>query len=89
MKLCAHYLVHIKRGEKAYDPVANFHLTNGARIERINWLGDSSEKGIKQSAGIMVNYYYKLSDIEKNHELYISQSQIDVSKDVRRWLKKP
>jgi malonyl-CoA decarboxylase len=88
MRQCAYYLIHVKKDEKAFDPVANFHLTNGARIERINWLGDTSEKGMNESAGIMVNYYYKLSEIEKNHELYITESQINASRDVRKWLKK-
>ncbi len=88
MRLCAHYLVHVKKNDKACDPVANFHLANGAHIERLNWLGDISEKGLKQSAGIMVNYHYKLSEIEKNHELYITESQMNASKNVRKWLKK-
>ncbi|NIM14612.1 MAG: malonyl-CoA decarboxylase [Candidatus Aminicenantes bacterium] len=88
MRLCVGYLLQERRGKKALDPVANFHLENGAFIERINWLGDTSEKGLKQSAGIMVNYYYKLSDIEKNHELYITESRINASKDVKKWLKK-
>ncbi len=87
MRLCACYLIHEKKDEKAFDPVSNFHLSNGARIERINWLGDTSEKGMKESAGMMVNYYYKLSEIEKNHELYNTESQINSSKDVRRCLK--
>src|SRR5690606_18209528 len=69
MRLCAHYLLEAKRENgAALDPVANFHLSNGARIERLNWLGDTSEKGLRQSAGIMVNYLYRLSDIEENHE---------------------
>jgi len=87
MRLCATYLLHLKKVEKAFDPVANFHLTNGARIERINWLGDTSGKGMEESLGMMVNYYYKLSEIEKNHELYITESQINASRDVRKWLK--
>ena len=68
------------------DPVANFHLSNGARIERLNWMGDTSEKGLKQSVGIMVNYYYKLSDIEKNHERYSGRSLITASGEVSKWL---
>jgi malonyl-CoA decarboxylase len=86
MRLCADYLVNAKKGTRALDPVANFHLRNGARIERINWLADTSAKGMEQSAGMMVNYYYKLSDIEKNHEYYISESRINISKDTRKWL---
>lgn len=86
MRLCADYLVNAKKGTRAQDPVANFHLRNGARIERINWLADTSAKGMEQSAGMMVNYYYKLSDIEKNHEHYISESRINISKDTRKLL---
>jgi len=87
MRLCARYLLEEKKGDKARDAVANFHLANGAHIERLNWLGDMSEKGMKQSAGIMVNYHYKLSEIEKNHELYITESQVIASNAVRKWLK--
>src|ERR1700744_6538003 len=50
------------------DSVARFHLGNGARLERIDWLGDLSAKGLRESAGIMVNYLYRLEDIEKNHQ---------------------
>jgi len=88
MRLCAGYLINEKKNEKAFDPVANFHLSNGAHIERLNWLGDRSEKGMKQSAGIMANYHYKLSEIEKNHELYITESRINATQDVKKWIKK-
>jgi malonyl-CoA decarboxylase len=88
MRLCADYLVNAKKGSRVLDPVANFHLRNGARIERLNWLADTSAKGMEQSAGIMVNYYYKLSDIERNHEYYISESRINISKDTRKLLLK-
>lgn len=88
MRLCAGYLISEKKDEKAFDPVANFHLANGAHIERLNWLGDTSEKGMKQSAGIMANYHYKLSEIEKNHELYITESKINAAPDVKKWVKK-
>ncbi|MBL8028825.1 MAG: malonyl-CoA decarboxylase, partial [Fibrobacteres bacterium] len=66
--LCAYYILKEKRDGKALDPVANFHLTNGARAERINIMADISPKGVKESYGIMINYLYKLSDIEENHE---------------------
>ncbi len=88
MRLCAYYLMRVKRGEKAFDPAANFHLANGARIERISWLGDTSPKGMKESAGMMVNYYYKLSEIDRNHELYISESKIMASNELRKWIRK-
>ena len=52
------------------DPVARFHLGNGARLERLNWLADVSDKGMKQSHGLMVNYYYDPDDIERNLEAF-------------------
>jgi len=58
------------------DPVARFHLGNGARLERLNWLADVSDKGIEQSCGLMVNYLYELDDIEKNHEAYARQRTV-------------
>jgi len=88
MRLCAYYLLEQKRGDKALDPVANFHLSNGSVMERLNWLADNSRKGIKQSAGMMVNYYYHLSKIEENHENYSSGKQIPASSAVRGLLKK-
>lgn len=86
LKLCARYLLNEKRHEKPLDPVANFHLFNGARLERLNWLGDTSAKGIKQSAGIMANYYYKLSDIDENHEAFAEAGKIVASRAVRGYL---
>jgi malonyl-CoA decarboxylase len=83
MRLCAHYLLNEKKKQTALDPVAHFHLTNGARLERINWLGDTSAKGIKQAAGIMVNYYYDLDDIDDNHEDYVTEGTIIASRQVR------
>jgi malonyl-CoA decarboxylase len=84
LRLCAHYLLHEKgRGGRAADPVAHFHLTNGARVERLNWLGDVSEKGLQQSAGIMVNYAYRLSDIEANHEAYRGEGKVAAASAVR------
>ena len=87
---CAVYLQNAKRGEspRAMDPVAHFHLTNGARIERINWMGDTSAKGIRESAGIMVNYLYQLDQIDRNHENYTSSGKIASSSSVKNQLKK-
>ncbi len=82
-RLCAHYLVNEIYRNRALDPVANFHLTNGALIERINWLGDVSRKGLGESYGLMVNYLYNLDEIEKNHENYRESKQISASKQVR------
>ncbi len=87
LRLCAFYLAQTKRGEQAYDRVAHFHLTNGARIERINWAADLSVKGLSQSAGLMVNYLYNLPHIEKNHEAYRSSGEVAASSMVRKMLK--
>lgn len=70
-RLCAHYLLHARAGNRARDPVAHFHLSNGARIGRINWLGDVSAKGLAQSHGLMVNYLYRLNEVEKNFAGYM------------------
>ncbi|MPZ57447.1 MAG: MCD, Malonyl-CoA decarboxylase MCD [Rhizobiales bacterium] len=69
------------------DPVARFHLGNGARLERINWLADRSEKGIRQSHGLMVNYLYDIGDIEKNHEAYAEQRIVVAASAVTRLVK--
>jgi malonyl-CoA decarboxylase len=63
--------------------VAHFHLSNGARVERLNWLGDLSAKGLTQSAGIMVNYLYRLDHIEANHEAYRGEGMVAASSAVR------
>lgn len=76
MQLCATYLLRARHHEEPLDPVACFHLSNGARMERINWLGDTSEAGISRSAGLMVNYVYKLSDVERNHEAYARSRKV-------------
>jgi len=86
-RLCAQYLLEERRGDRALDPVANFHLSNGARLERINWLADLSENGMAHSYGFMVNYYYKLSEIEKNHEEYVTKTHIVASRGVKALLK--
>lgn len=80
LRLLTRYLLDEKKGGRALDPVAHFHLSNGARLERINWLADTSEKGLKQSAGIMVNYLYSMKHIEANHEAYVSDGVIPSSK---------
>ncbi|MEM9683604.1 MAG: malonyl-CoA decarboxylase [Pseudomonadota bacterium] len=88
VRLCAHYLVNEKgRGDRARDPVAHFHLTNGARVERINWLGDNSDRGMQGAAGLMVNYLYELDRIEENHERYTGEGGITASSAVTRLLR--
>ena len=68
------------------DPVARFHLGNGARLERLNWLGDTSAKGLREAAGLMVNYLYDLNTIETNHEAYANQGTVAASPAVQRRL---
>src|SRR5439155_18304087 len=88
IRLCAWYLLREKSSSgRALDPVAHFHLSNGARVERLNWLGDVSEKGLQQSAGIMVNYLYRLADIEANHEAYRDEGRVAAASAVRNLLR--
>ncbi len=90
MAAAAHYFLLAKdRSGKPADPVARFHLGNGARLERLCWLGDTSEKGVRESLSLMVNYRYELREIERNHEGYINQSAIAASKAVRAGLLMP
>lgn len=84
LRLCGQYLLTRKKGKYAWDRVSHFHLSNGARIERINWAADFSSRGLSQSAGIMVNYLYVLSHIEKNHESYTGNGEIAASSAVTR-----
>ena len=86
LKLCAHYLLRVKSGQLPRDPVARFHLGNGAQLSGLHGAADLSRKGLEQSAGIMVNYLYDLPKIEENHEAYFDQGKIAVSKTVTRLL---
>lgn len=86
-KLCAQYLYQAKRGSGPLDPVANFHLGNGAQISRLNWQGDTSANGIKNSAGLLVNYAYELGKVEENHEAFINDGTIACSSDILKLLK--
>jgi malonyl-CoA decarboxylase len=80
----AYYLLHAKHNGEAADPVARFHLGNGARVERLNWLGDGSKRGLQQSAGMMVNYLYRLDEVESNHEMYVREGKVAASRELRR-----
>lgn len=86
LRLCARYLLQEKKRGKALDSVANFHLQNGATVGRLNWMADLSEKGLDQSGGIMVNYIYRLENIEENAHSYFSTGHIQASPDVCRYL---
>ncbi len=88
LRLAARHLAAEKKaGGGALDPVAHFHLSNGARVERLNWAADNSEKGMAQSAGMMVNYLYDSRRIEKNHEDYKASGEVAVSSSVKSLLK--
>lgn len=86
-KACAHYLLEEKRGDEPADPVARFHLSNGARIEQINWLGDTSEERLRQSYGLLVNYVYDRRSVIKNHESYVAKGKIAAASAVTGELK--
>ena len=86
--LCAYYLLTVKLGREPIDAVARFHLRNGARLERINWLGDTSPTGMDRSCGLMANYVYRLSEVERNHELYTREERIICSYSIERTAQK-
>ncbi|KAK3812805.1 MAG: malonyl-CoA decarboxylase-domain-containing protein [Benniella sp.] len=78
-RLCGRYILLEKRRYLALDPVANFHLRNGACAHRLNWLGDTSAKGMEESFGMMINYLYALDHIEMNNQQYLQDGMITVS----------
>ena len=85
-RLCATYLLVEKRGTRTRDPVAHFHLTNGARLERLNWLANQTATGMRRSYGIMVNYLYPLDEIEANHEGYRGSGEVTAAAGVRELI---
>jgi len=88
LPLAAWYFLKAKTPNgRPVDPVARFHLGNGARLERLNFLGDTSAKGLKQAHGLMVNYLYALEDIEKNHEAFAGSGEVIAAAAVRKQLK--
>ncbi len=88
MRAAAWYFLRARNGRGLpVDAVARFHLGNGARLERINWLADTSERAMAQGHGLMVNYQYDLDDIEKNHEAYAESRTVVASSAVQKWLR--
>ncbi len=81
LRCAAQYLGRELKDGKPVDPVARFHLGNGARVERLNWAGDPSGKGLKQSYGLMVNYLYDLRKLDK-HRAMLLQGKVPVSGDL-------
>jgi len=84
----AQYLLNAKRGILPLDPVARFHLGNGAQVHQIRIAADTSDKGLKQSRGVMVNYLYDLRYLERNHELFMTEGKIDCNPDILKLLQK-
>jgi malonyl-CoA decarboxylase len=89
IRLCAHYLLHAKHGTAPLDPVARFHLANGARLQQLNWLADVSDNGLQQSVGLMANYVYRVRDTERNHEAYAKDYRVIASHELERLAKLP
>lgn len=87
-RLCAHYMVSAKSGTQPLDPVSRFHLRNGARLDRVNWLGDRSPKGLAESHGLLVNYVYDADVVTRNHERYVYEDAVICSKAVLELAKK-
>ena len=85
--LAAWYLTREWSDGQALDPVARFHLGNGARLDRINFAADPSARGIAQSYGLMVNYVYDLGDVERNHEEYVNRHRVAASGVVEKLAK--
>lgn len=89
--LALHYFTQAKHPRYApfvRDPVAHFHLTNGAQLARINWLADQSDKGLQQSLGLMVNYLYELPHIESRSQGYNTSGEVALSAPLSKQLKK-
>jgi malonyl-CoA decarboxylase len=82
MRFCATYLTRRASAQEPADPVARFHLGNGARLERINWLGNTDPRGVRESFGVMVNYLYDLETIESNHEAFVNDGAVVRSAEV-------
>ena len=76
LRAAAIYLTRDAAPDTKIDPVARFHLGNGARLERINWLGNTSPRGMRESYGIMVNYLYDPGSIEANHEAFVNTGHV-------------
>ncbi|GAB5468291.1 MAG: malonyl-CoA decarboxylase [Rhodospirillales bacterium] len=86
-RLCLRYLLDRRDDGRSLDPVARFHLRNGARLERLNWLGDTSAKGLRNAHGMMVNYLYDPAMIDANHESYRKEGKVALGSDLRSLAK--
>jgi len=84
MERCARYLISTGADVGAQDSVARFHLANGARLERLNWMGDMSSTGLRRSYGVTVNYAYRPTELERNHDAYANQFRVASSRAFRQ-----
>ncbi len=90
LRAAAYYYLRGRNGRGLpIDAVARFHLGNGARLERLDWLADTSERALQQSYGLMVNYLYDIDYIEKNHEAYAQQHAIVAASAITRLVTQP
>eukprot|EP00803_Ostreobium_quekettii_P001392 evm.model.scf_794.3 EVM.evm.TU.scf_794.3 scf_794:43392-50421(-) len=89
LRLAAWYLVVERRRSLALDPVANFHLQNGAWLSRINWRANVSSRGLGQSCGMMVNYTYRLDDVEVNNHRYLVENKVALEACAAQHLGEP
>ncbi len=89
MRLAAIYLLQAKRSDRAVDPVAHFHLSNGARVEHLNWMGNPNSVGWERGLSMMVNYRYDLKTIESNHDAYVNAGTIAASEELERLTEIP
>ncbi len=89
LRLAAIYLIRFNQLEFRIDSVARFHLGNGARLERINWLANASTAGMAESYGIMVNYLYDPETIEANHEQFTRDNEVVRADQVQALLSPP
>ncbi len=84
LNIASYYFLKVKRADlQPVDPVTRFHLGNGASLKQLNWLGDISDKGLKQSAGLMVNYHYDLAEVEARHEAYAHDYEVTAVKEIQ------
>jgi malonyl-CoA decarboxylase len=88
-RLLATYLTSSNGGKGPDDPVARFHLGNGARLERLNWAANLSPRGIQESVGMMVNYLYEPKSIEDNHEQFVTVGRVARSSEVEDLIRRP
>ncbi len=89
LQLVARYLLETRSGSRATDPVAHFHLSNGARVEYLNWLANPNQVGWERGLAMMVNYRYEVKTIERNHDRYVNDGEVAASDDVEKLLEPP